>query len=334
MATPALISLRKGLSKCRITFIGKGNARVLLEGLGLWDEYLSFDRHGREGGTFTFIKVAGLIRRQRFDTGVILPNSISAALLFVLGGVNRRIGYNRHGRGSLLTHPVPVERESGRFVPVPMVSSYLRLVEVLGIRPATTHPQLSIAGDDDVWSLRLWKRLGYLDNRPVVGITPGASFGPSKQWLPSYFAKVSDMLRKRLDAHVLFMPGPGEEPLMEEIRHASEDEPDVLAPHQSPLNRLKAVINRCDLLLTNDTGPRHIAVAFHRPVVVIMGPTDPRYTATNLEETTILRRELPCSPCMLKVCPRDHACMTQITPEDVFEACRRALNKGDSKTIG
>jgi len=329
MATPALISLRKGFPESTITVIGKENARVLLDGLDLWDAYLPFDRHGMEAGTFKFLQVAGGIRRQRYDTGIILPNSQSSALLFALGGVKRRIGYARHGRGTLLTHPVPVKRKKGRFIPVPMVFYYLRLVEALGIKSATTHTELVVAPEDAAWSSELWQALGYQDGRPVVGITPGASFGPSKQWPPSYFSRVSDMMMGGLDTHVLFLPGPGEEPLMEEILRAAEGEPDVLAPEQTPLNRLKAIIQRCDLLLTNDTGPRHIAVALRRPVVVIMGPTDPRYTATDLEDTIILRKELPCSPCMLKACPKDHACMTLITPEEVFNECEQILQTPD-----
>lgn len=325
MATPALTSLRKGLPECEITVMGKENARVLLDGLDLWDSYLSFNRHGEQAGTFTFLKVAGTLRRQRFDTGLIFPNSPSAALLFALGGVRRRIGYNRHGRGAFLTHLVPVEREKGRFIPVPMVTYYLKLVGFLGLNPATTRPHLTVAPGDDAWAEELWHNLGYADGRHVVCVTPGASFGPSKQWLPDYFAQVSDMLRRKLDVHVLFLPGPGEEPLTEKIRRTCSIEPDVLAPDLTPLNRLKAIISRCALLLTNDTGPRHIAVALQRPVVVMMGPTDPRYTATNLEETIVLRKKLPCSPCMLKVCPRDHACMTHITPREVFNACKLAL---------
>jgi heptosyltransferase-2 len=328
MATPALLSLREGFPESDITVMGKENARLLLEGLNVWDTYFPFNRHGREAGTLKFLKVASEIRKRRFNVGIILPNSPSAAILFALGGVKKRIGYNRHGRGTLLTHAVTVRRNKGRFVPIPMIRYYLRLVEVAGVSPVTAWPHLEVQEEDAAWVEERWESMGFSNGSPVIAITPGASYGPSKQWFPEYFAEVSDQLQERLNAHPLFLPGPGEEGLMETIIDHSRLRPTILSPSETPLNRLKALIRKSSLLLTNDTGPRHIAVAFHRPVVVLMGPTDPRYTAMALDETRILRQDLACSPCMLKVCPRDHACMRLLTPEEVLEACREMLLKG------
>ncbi len=325
MATPTLLSLRQGLPRCEITLMGKASARLLLEGLDVCDTFLPFDRHGQQSGTLSFLKVASALRRQRYDTGLILPNSPSSALLFALGGIKRRIGYNRHGRGALLTHPVPVKREKGRFIPVPMIKYYLNLVEALGVTPVTEHPRLAVSPEDQAWAAELWKSLGISEGQPVVCVTPGAAFGPSKQWPPPYFSQVADRLRSELGARVLFLPGPAEEPLMREIARTCVTPPEFLSPEQTPLNRLKAIIARCNLLLTNDTGPRHIAVALDRPVVVLMGPTDPRYTAMALEKTVVLRKDVPCGPCMLKKCPKDHACMRQLTPDEVFRACQESF---------
>jgi heptosyltransferase-2 len=93
------------------------------------------------------------------------------------------------------------------------------------------------------------------------------------------------------------------------------------------LEMLKPLVQRCNLLVTNDTGPRHYAVAFDVPVVVIMGSTDPRYTASNLDRTVVIRKDLDCSPCHKKVCPREHECMKQITPEEVFAATAKLLKE-------
>ncbi len=328
MATPALLSLREGFPESEIAVMGKENARLLLDGLGVWDDFLPFNRHGKEAGTLKFLKVASEIRKRGFDLGLILPNSPSAAILFALGGVKKRVGYNRHGRGALLTHALSVERERGRFVPVPMIRYYLRLVEAVGVSPVTDHPRLFVREEDAAWAEKLWRTLGIEVGEAVVAITPGASYGPSKQWLPDYFAKVSDLLWETLRGHTLFLPGPGEEELMRTILGYCGHRPHVLPPAETPLHRLKAILQRVDLLLTNDTGPRHIAVALRRPVVVLMGPTDPRYTAMALEETQVLRREISCSPCMLKVCPRDHACMRLLKPEEIYEACRSILVAG------
>jgi len=325
MATPALVSLREGFPESEITVMGKENARLLLEGLDIWNDYFPFNRHGKEAGTLKFLRVASEIRKRRFEMGIIFPNSPSSAILFALGGVKQRIGYNRHGRGALLTHAVAVGREKGRFIPIPMIRYYLRLVEAAGVPPTTEHPRLVIQDEAFKWVEERWQSLGLSDGKPVVAITPGASYGPSKQWLPEYFARVSDLLSEKSGVHPLFLPGPGEEGLMETILRNCKYPPPILPPSETPLDRLKAILGKADLLLTNDTGPRHIAVALNRPVVVIMGPTDPRYTAMALEKTRVLRKEIACSPCMLKVCPRDHACMRLIKPEEVFKACAEML---------
>ena len=93
------------------------------------------------------------------------------------------------------------------------------------------------------------------------------------------------------------------------------------------MDLLKPLIQRCCLLVTNDTGPRHYAVAFDIPVVVIMGPTDPRYTNANLEKTIVLRRDLVCSPCHHKKCALHHSCMAEILPEEVMRAVEQLLRE-------
>jgi heptosyltransferase-2 len=105
------------------------------------------------------------------------------------------------------------------------------------------------------------------------------------------------------------------------------NKPVILADPAVPLDVLMAIIQSSALVISNDTGPRHFAVAFQKPVVVIMGPTDPRYTNLNLEKTVVLRENLDCSPCHLKICPRDHRCMTAITPDRVIEASERLLDR-------
>jgi heptosyltransferase-2 len=95
-----------------------------------------------------------------------------------------------------------------------------------------------------------------------------------------------------------------------------------------PLDVLKPLARRASLMVTTDTGPRQFAVAFDVPVVVVMGPTDPRFTANDLERTAVLRHEVPCGPCHLKVCPLDHACMEAITVQEVVDASLRLVAKG------
>jgi heptosyltransferase-2 len=121
------------------------------------------------------------------------------------------------------------------------------------------------------------------------------------------------------------LTGPGEDTIAQAILSKTKIPLICPASDEVDLEMLKPIVKRCSLLITNDTGPRHYAAALDVPVVVIMGPTDPRYTAVNLEKTAVIRADVHCSPCHKKICPTDHCCMKQITPQMVFEAGRRLL---------
>jgi len=164
-------------------------------------------------------------------------------------------------------------------------------------------------------------------NRMTIAMIPGAAYGSSKCWKPGYFAQVADHLIDQYASNVLILPGPEEVEIAREIEARMHNRPFALTDPVVPLDLLMAFIQSSSLVIANDTGPRHFAVAFNKPVVVIMGPTDPRYTNLNLEKTIVLRENLDCSPCHLKVCPRDHRCMTAITPDRVIQASERLISQ-------
>jgi heptosyltransferase-2 len=134
-------------------------------------------------------------------------------------------------------------------------------------------------------------------------------------------------LSARWACKIALFVGPGEQDISRRIIAGCRVPVIDTAGQGVDLSLLKPLINRCQLLVTNDTGPRHYAVSFGVPVVVIMGPTDPRYTEANLDQTVVLRRKMDCSPCHLKTCPENHACMVDITPEAVLAGCKQALKK-------
>jgi heptosyltransferase-2 len=161
----------------------------------------------------------------------------------------------------------------------------------------------------------------------VIGMNPGAQFGSSKCWPPEHFARLAELLSQHWNCKILLFVGPGETDIGNKIVQLSRVKILNTGPDKVDLALLKPLIQRCRLLVTNDTGPRHYAVAFDIPVVVIMGPTDPRYTQMNVEKTMVLRRETECSPCHLKKCKQDHRCMTEISPEAVLQAGKQLLHK-------
>ena len=158
-------------------------------------------------------------------------------------------------------------------------------------------------------------------------MNPGASFGSSKCWPVEHFARLAEMLQSYFQSKIILFAGPKEDEIAEAIVGISRVNIINTAPDKVDLDLLKPLVKRCELLITNDTGPRHYGVAFDVPTVVLMGPTDPKYTESDLESSEVIRLELACSPCHKKVCPQDHKCMRDITPEMVLEKSKGLIQR-------
>lgn len=325
MAMPALRCLRQHFPDARIDLMLVSYVRRIVEGAPWFDGIIEYARAGEHKGMGGALRCARRLRQGRYDLAVVMPNSFSSALLAFLSGARERIGYDRQGRGFLLTHPVPAPRENRKFIPQPMVDYYLKLCEELGAFPYSKKTELFVDAGSEQRAEQLFNKYGLTREKRIIAINPGAAYGSSKFWKSERFAQVADALSEH-GCDVLVLGGPNEKRTAREICGAARSHPVNLAEDDVGLDLLKSVIKRCDLLITVDSGPRHFAVAFDKPVVVLMGPTDPRYTNCNLEKTTVLRvDDLECSPCHKKRCPTEHECMMRITPEMVIEAAGALL---------
>jgi heptosyltransferase-2 len=207
-----------------------------------------------------------------------------------------------------------------------MVGRYLNICKALGYTISSERTALAILSDTREAVNTLYQRRGIDQEKPLVVLVPGGSFGPSKLWPPEYFAQTGDFLIEKYGVQVIVTAGPGEEAIALRIESLMRNRPFVFTPQDISLEYLKAIISDAALVVTNDTGPRHFAVAFGIPVVVMMGSTDPRYTNYDLGKTKIVQADLDCVPCQLKVCPTDNRCMSSLSVEKVVEACEEFLS--------
>lgn len=317
MCSPALRALHRRFPEAALTIAGRVSACDLVRGLPWFSEIVSIPARP---GFLELLRQARRLRSRARDLAVVFPHSFRAALLAAMTGADRRVGYDRGGRGFLLTDRVAPHRENGQLQPVYMGAEYLALVATLGCNDDGAGLELHA---DPAAQHRV--AACFSGNGPRVGIVPGGAFGPSKRWPAERFAAVADALAHQAGAQCVLLTGPGEE----EIRGA------VLANANTPLSQcdggqpsietLKAAISQLDLLVGNDSGPRHVAVAFHVPTVCIMGPTSPRYSEGPYERGRVVRVDVDCGPCQKPVCETDHRCMTQITPDMVVAAALELL---------
>jgi heptosyltransferase-2 len=319
MATPALAALRAAHPEAEIVAEGRPYLAGLVRGVPSVDAFMP-EQRGVAARTRA-------LRARRFDQAVLLPDSVRSALAPFLARVPVRAGYARDPlRRALLSHVLaPPSDEAGRRVPTSMVERYLRITRALGCADGDRRTALAV---DAAAREALAKRLGEAGLAPTARtlvVTPGASFGASKLWPPGHFAVAADAIARRHGLAVVLAPGPGEEALTREIAGAMQEPALVLAEPPTSLAELVALLAGAALHLGNDTGPRHIAVALGTPTIVLIGPTDPRHTAHQLQRQRVLREEVACSPCGLKTCPIDGRCMTRIGPERVVAAAAELL---------
>lgn len=330
MASATFGRIRRAFPRAHITAGLRPYLRLLTTGTDWFDALVDTPRATSLPALWRQVRA---MRAAEHDLAIVLPNSLATGLVPFLARVPHRLGY-RQGRPFLMNLGKTAavrrgfwqRREGPRRWPSPMPEYYHELLDVLGLPPGGHHPELVVTPEEDAWVDQHLVQLGIAAGTPLLLLVVGANFGSSKLWLPERFAAVARACQERRGMRALVLVGPSEVELGERI--AEDSGAIVLSKPVLPLDKLKALVARGTVMVTGDTGPRHIAVAFDRPVVCLIGPTDPNYTNYCLERTVLLRKDLPCSPCQRKVCPLGHhRCMKDITVDEVLAAVDQVLTR-------
>lgn len=327
MTVPALRQLRHLFPQSRITLATRSWAEGLFEQAEFIDDLLVHEGSGLR----SVIHQVRRWQKRDFDLAVLFPNSLEAALVASLARVPHRIGYATDGRQRLLTHPLsPPKWRSTKHE----VFFYLNIVEELataiGNAPAALAKEpdasLHVAESRKAAAIELLRLKGVRDGRTLVALCPGSINSRAKRWPAERYAALADHLIDNLGADVLLIGSAAEAEVSREVSGHMRNQPVMLTGH-TDLAQLVGVLSVVDLLVTNDTGPAHIASALGRPTLVIFGPTNPLTTRPFSSAGQIVRTPPDCAPCMLRDCPIDHRCMTAITPDEVFERATSMLGK-------
>jgi heptosyltransferase II len=324
MVTPALRAVRSFWPGARLVAGLRRYGRPVLEGLPTVDELWDLDRRDEKVG-FGLPGYARRLRDAKFDLAIFFTNSLTSVLGPALARIPRRVGYEGDWRSPLLTDRAP---RKDRRAPIPMPRYYLDLVRFLGVPEAGEHYDVPVLDRDREEAARLIAELGIRGDRPLAALNPGAKFGSSKLWALDRFAEIGDRLVRERGFDVMILCAPDEAEIARAIAEKSRSP--VVSTHGRvvPLHLLRAVVERLSLMVTTDTGPRHIAAALGVPTVVTMGSTHPTWTAWCLDRTRVVRHDVPCGPCHLRRCPLDHSCMELVTVDEVWRAIGEVLGPG------
>ena len=270
----------------------------------------------------SLLSVVRLFRqRMPFDVAILFPNSLRVALESWLSGIPRRVGYRGHWRSWLVNQIVREPRKPGP--PEHHSLRFLRIARGCGAETEKTsnvqRPTLNV-------QLSNSNQLSTINHQPLIGLCPGAEYGPAKRWLPERFAEAAAKISAQSSAQWILFGRKNDAAVGQQIATAIGDHC-VNRIGQTTLEELIDGLRQCRLLLTNDTGTMHLAALLGVPVVAVFGSTEPRLTGPLGNGHIVLRHHVECSPCFLRECPIDFRCMKAVTAEKVADAVTSMLGK-------
>ena len=289
MATPTLRALRQKFPNSHIAMIARPVIGELLEDAWgnaprWYDEVIQFQKRGNSdnGEVVSRLQLPKRIRAGRFDLGILLTNSFWTAATMRLGGIKNIVGYNRDLRGWLLAEKLQPPRDRNGWLPIPAIDYFLRLASHIGCNTTDRHMELAVSDSDQRMAKDLWKQLAFDSDTPTLVFNSNSATQAERVWPKDKIMRVIRQVTQELNWQVLIHCGPGEREQANEIAAGLAD-PRVASMgicEDLPIGLSKAVLQKASVVVSTDSGPRHLAVALGSQVVTLFGPTDPAWTQT------------------------------------------------------
>ncbi len=323
MTIPAVNAVRNTFPKSRISVLAKPWVAEIYQLCPAVDEIILFHDPGAHSGIQGKLKLAGELRTKRFDAAILMQNAIEAAIISFLAGIPIRAGYNSDGRGFLLTHSV---QRTKAIREVHQIDYYMEMVKSFGCKLTGKSVCLQLDRESAAVSGDIFQQHGIKEKKLLIGVAPGATYGPAKRWFPERFAAVTDRLIDEFDAQAILFGSLEDRKSAERVGEKARH-PLIDLSGKTNLKQAIAVIARCDLFISNDSGLMHIAGALNVPLVAIFGSTNPVTTSPVGNKSIVVHKNVSCSPCLKEVCPTDFRCMDMVSIDDVYETARDLLKK-------
>ena len=319
LTLPAMASIRATYPLAHIAVLAKPWVADIYKFFSDVDEIIIYeDKYDTPAGVF---RMANMLKEKNFDAAILLQNAIEAAIIAFVARIPLRAGYNSDARGLLLTHSVKRTKEIRK---VHQIDYYLEMVKALGCvtvdRKMRLETRINLQDAQNIVQKYIPET-----NKAIIGIAPGATYGPAKRWLPDRFAGVADKLSESFPMQGILFGSKADWDVAEKVRAAARTKLINLAG-KTNLQEAIYLISQCRLFISNDSGLMHIAGALNIPTVAIFGSTNPITTSPAGNKTIIVHQNVSCSPCIEETCPTDFSCMKLISVEDVFEAAQNILN--------
>ena len=322
MTTPAVRAIRKNFPDTQISILTKPWVAPVFSDSPYVDNLLIYDEAEKHKGMVGKMRLANDLKQYGFDAAILLQNAFEAALITFFAGIPCRIGYNTDARGFLLTHSIP---RTPQIKKMHQTGYYLGILQGIGLETDGLGLDLVVNNRYQKRAAEILEEHGISRADKLVGINPSATFGPAKQWFPERYANLSDKIYEVFGANILLFGGPEDRELGRRISQMMQHPPVDLCG-KTKLEEAIALINMCNLFVTNDSGLMHVAAALDIPLIAIFGSTNPVTTGPKGPNSRIVRIPVECSPCLKPECPKGHLkCMDQIDVDMVFDVAKELL---------
>lgn len=319
---PTLQAIRSLFPQARITVLAKEAIADIFKTVDTADEIIPFQKGKGIRKLLQIFRTATLLRGKQFDRAIIFPRSLGSALTCFLARIPERVGFAASGRSLLLTRAVERSPET---LSTHQVHYYKKLLAHLGNPVFPELPLIHVPDKDRAWGRDFLGKHRNPSKHFLVGINPGSTYGEAKQWLPERYGDLAKRLFHKSGCDIIIFGDSSSSPLAQKINQGLADQ-GIDVTGKTTILQLTALLQACDLLVTNDTGPMHVACALKTPVVAIYGSTNPLTTSPLGPDAVMVTDNMPCSPCMKRVCPEGHhRCMKNVSVETVEKAVLEKL---------
>lgn len=332
MATPALRAIAELPSLQELILVGKPGPLSVLEGLSYSQNQIVYKPRSRSKECLSRRGVAEALRKRRVDAVVLLPNSLSTGVMAWLSGTPERIGFAKNGRGILLTKPIGIRSKTDAGIHVdwsrqPAIDYYLHLAGQLGAKTSDRRMELAVREIDRVAADNLLKQVGFDRSQKLIIVNNASGSSPARLLPEEHVVQFAKRLAEDGN-QVLFHAGPADRNNSLSYARAA-GHPKVRSMGESetlPIGLTRGLISAADLLVTTDSGPRHIGVALGKRVMTLFGPTVVELTRTYNVPEVIMETSQTCRPCGKDVCPLKHQkCLRELGPERLYREAKRAI---------
>jgi heptosyltransferase II len=320
ISLPAIDAVRELFPDSEITMLARPWVIPLIENNPSIDKIIVFTKgKGIVSQLSEFIKTVNELRKQKFDLAILFQNAFEAALLTYLSRIEYRIGYKTDLRGFLLTHHIERDKSLKN---LHQVEYYLSILRQMGWGGVTKSPRLYSGKEEEEFADSFLQDQGVGSGDLLIGLSPGAIYGPAKRWPAERFAEVGDRAVEEWSAKVFILGSDSEKQICETTADRMKNQAINLCG-KTTLGQAIALIKRADFFITNDSGLMHVAAALEVPMIAIFGSTDHIATGPLTNRVKVVRKAVECSPCLKPECPTDFKCMLSIEPEDVWNELKR-----------